>query len=90
MLVIRNLNIDNRLLEKVLQRFKKLSQNSKKSRNKGKKHSKKSKRNDSNSFTVIGKNSLIFYRDYTLHCSRYTLKVIGSKKYFNCKVDDSK
>ena len=84
LLKIKNLNIDNTLLQKMLKNLKEL--NSRQNLKLNKKTSRKRKRRNKDKLTlkIIGKNSAIFYPKFTLKCDKYILNLYGNNKDFKC------
>lgn len=87
LLIIKNLNIDNTLLQEMLKSLKKLEKNKKILFVKNKTQKKNIKASSKEiELKVLGKNSSIFYPDFTLSCDKYILNLKGNLKKFKCFV----
>ncbi len=84
LLIINNLDIDTKLLQKML---KQLEQ---KNRTISKQLNKKQKIESFNNLKIIGKNSTILYPDYRVSCQKFTLENKKELKYFSCYQDSYK
>jgi hypothetical protein len=85
LLIIKNLDIDNNRLQRLLKKIKKIEAKSGKILSKRGKSS-RSRAKSKKRLTVIGKNSSIKYPPYRLYCREFTLKVGKYQKDFLCKV----